>query len=124
MAAAFNGQNIFGVAVTTSGPSINPRRAQDNQYPALNGTESLDMGDSGAFTTVSGRLHGATQGDLSAARLLLLSYYDGAEYVLTLPEDSWPNVKLVSVEWGPKGDASPDLGYSRTYTARFQHLTI
>jgi hypothetical protein len=122
--ATFNGQNIFGTAVVVMGPNINPRRDQKNNFPGLNGTESLDMGDSGCHTTVQGRLYGASLGDISNAILLLLSYYDGRAYTLVTPEGTWPNVKLESVQIESRGERDPNLGYTRRYTARLFHLTI
>ena len=123
--ASFNGQPIFGASVSCLGPAINPRRSQENYYPGVLGVESLDMGDQGAFTTVSGRLYGSTPFALNAARLFFLSFYDGNAYVLVDNLGAvWPNVKLVSFEPEGRGEPDPDLGYSFRYTARFFHLTL
>lgn len=125
MPALDGNTTVFGVAVRMTGLTINPRRDQKANYAGLNGTESIDLGDQGGYTTISGRLYGSTKSDLAAAMTNLIDFYDGNPHVLT---DSmgvdFPYVKLENLEWD--GDASSDatLGYTRRYTARFFHLTI
>lgn len=122
----YNSQNIFGVAVTMA-TADNPRSAQVNAYPGLSGTEELDQGLRGRFTTVSGTLTGSDPGSLDAAEALFRSYNDGSVYVLidNLGR-AWTFVKLESFE--PQGRIrvmnAPGGGviYMRTYQSRFKHL--
>lgn len=124
--ALLDGLNVFGIGVICPPPSINPRRDQKANYPGLNGTESLDMGDQGAFTTVTGRLYGTDPGSYQAAVSALMAFFDGNVHVLTDNDGfSWPNVKFESIEWGnERGQRDADLGFTRRYTARFFHLTL
>lgn len=124
--AYFNDQNIFGVAVKMA-TADNPRSAQVNAYPGLNGLEELDHGLRGRFTTVSGKLIGSNPGDLDGAEALVRSYNDGNVYLLVDNLGrTWANVKLDVFE--PSGKIvvmnSPDGGviYVQDYTCRFKHL--
>jgi hypothetical protein len=124
MAALDGDSTVFGIGVTCTPPAINPRRDQKANYPALNGTESLDMGDQGAYSTVSGRLTGGGLPALGVAIGNLLAFYDGQAHLLTDNVGlSWPNVKMESIEW-EKGQIDPDNGYSMRFTCRFFHLTL
>jgi hypothetical protein len=121
----FDGQSIFGVGVSAPPPSINPRREQRANYPGLDGTESLDLGDEGAFTVVTGRLVGASIDDLQAAFGLLYGYYDGKSYTYVDSVGmSWPNAKVVSIEPEGMGQVDPDLGFTMKYSLKLFHLTL
>lgn len=121
--ASFNGQTIFGVAVTMETVD-NPRSVQTNSYPGLNGTEELDQGKRGRYTVVSGQLVGATPADLNANEMLVRSYDDGLAYVLTDTFGNlWANVKLESFE--PQGRVRVFAWsgvYFRPYRIRMKHL--
>jgi hypothetical protein len=121
-----DGQDVFGLAVVCPPPAINPRRDQKANYPGLNGTESLDMGDQGAYSTVSGRLVGADKGAYAAAVIALMSFYDGEAHELTDNDGfTWPAAKMESLEWhDDRGMFDPDLGFTRRYTCRFFHLVL
>lgn len=122
--ASFNNTDLFGVGVQTRGPSYNPRRAQSNTYPGVNGIEELEMGDDGMFTTVTGMLVGETLSDLNTQRIVLMSYYDGNTYQLVDNYGlTWNNVKMVSLEWPERGKLTP-AGWIAEYSARFKHLTL
>lgn len=126
--AQLDGINVFGIATHCPPPAINPRRDSKANYPGLNGTERLDMGDQGAFTNITGRLYGGPSGGLAglnSAIATLLSYYDGRPHILTDNHGvSWPNVVFESLEWGERGERDPELGYTIRYTCRFFHLTL
>lgn len=124
--ALLDGNDIFGQAVHCPPPAINPRRDQKANYPGLNGTESLDMGDQGATSTVTGRIFGANPTLYQLAVTTLLSYYDGNTHDLTDNDGfTWSNVKMESLEWtDDRGLYDPNLGYTRRYTIRFFHLTL
>jgi hypothetical protein len=118
----FDGTNIFGAAVKMQTVD-NPRASQENAFPGLSGIESLDQGDRGRFTTVTGLLFGGDPPSQGAAEALFRSYKDGLVYLLTDAYGvSWPFVKLESFE--PQGRVMPLLGvgWYRAYTARFRHL--
>lgn len=127
MPALDGNSTVFGIATHAGPPAINPRRDSKANYPGLNGTERIDMGDQGAFSTVTGRLFGGASGlaGLNLAISNLLSFYDGKPHVLTDNHGiSWANCVLESLEWGERGERDPNLGYTIRYTVRFFHLTI
>lgn len=121
----FNGSAVFGVAVEVDGPHLRARRTQRNTYPGLNGIESIDLGDEGMETSVSGRLFGDTPSDLTAALNVLRAYVDGNAYLFTDHTGyTWPNVQMVEVTTAGRGQIDPELGYTQRYTARLFHLTV
>ena len=122
--ALLDGINIFGVTVTCVTVD-NPRARQLNDYPGLNGRESLDQGLRGRFSDVQGILVGEDLGTLAALEGTVRSYYDGQVHTLT---DSagvdWSNVLLESFE--PQGKIrirANDGACFRPYRCRFLHLT-
>lgn len=125
MAIAFlDGNAIFGTSIEFEGPEVPTRRSMENMYPALNGVESLDMGDAGMVSTIRGRLWGNSPGALAAAVSQIGAFYDGKAHVLTDTDGtSWPNVKLIGFSRLPKKSIDPANGYTQRYEARFFHLT-
>lgn len=120
--ATFNGDPIFGFLKTMT-TVINPRAFQSNAYPAQNGTEELDNGLRGKFTTCAGLLFGDGPAGLAQAEAIFNSYYDGVPYVLVDNlGTSWDFVKLES--FTPTGRVTRDAYnvYRRHYEARFRHL--
>ena len=118
----FNGEAIFGVAVKMATAS-NPRADQKNAFAGLNGVESLDQGDRGTVTTVSGHLIGIGPAGLNAALMLFRSYRDGRAYALVDNfGNTWPFVKLASFEPTGKVNRQTDGYCSQAYTATFEHL--
>jgi phage tail tube protein FII len=121
----FDGGAIFGGAVEVDGPHLRARRQQRNAYPGLNGIESIDMGDEGMESSVSGRLAGATPLDLTAALNVIRSYVDGNAYVFVDHTGyTWTNVLMIEVTTAGRGQLDPELGYTQRYTARLFHLTV
>src|SRR6185437_352564 len=98
---SFNGVNIFGKCVVMITVS-NPRAEQKNKYPGLSGTERLDQGAMGLFTSVEGIFEVADYASLNAAEALFRSYIDGNAYIfIDNFGNSWFPVKLLSFE--PQG---------------------
>jgi hypothetical protein len=123
--ATFNGDFIFGVSTEIQAAVINPRAQQKNGYPGQSGVESLDQGQRGAFTLVSGRLYGVDASTLSQLIQNFRAYHNGRAYTLVDQfGNSWPWVKLESFQ--PEGRILryPDGACSQKYSARFEHLLI
>lgn len=123
---SFNGVNFFGASVVMK-TVINPRAKQTNEYAGLSGLEQLDQGLRGRYTTVEGRLIGATSSsaDLGVLQNIWYSYYDGNSYVLVDQFGRvWPDVKLEVFEPTGKVQRFASSGrYHQTYSARFEHLS-
>lgn len=123
--ALLDGNVVFGLAVKCGPPAFNERRLQKASYPALNGMESLDMGDQGAYSTVTGLICGNNPSNYRGAVALLYSYVDGNAHVLTDNDGfSWPNVLVVGIEPSGRGYTDPVLGYCREFSVRLLHLTL
>ena len=123
-APLLDGSAVFGVSTICIGPTSHPRREQKANYPGLDGTERLDMGDQGKVTVITGRLFGATEGDLASAFGNLDSYADGQLHVLTDARGTtWSNVIVGSPEPEGRGQFTPDLGYTQRYSIQLFHLT-
>lgn len=120
---AYGGAAIFGTSVSMTTVD-NPRRQQMNQFPGINGRESLDQGFDGRFTVVTGLLIAPDAATLNSLENLFRSYNDG--YARTLVDNfgnSWDFVKLDSFEPEGKVRIAAGPGYVfRPYTARFLHL--
>jgi hypothetical protein len=125
--ALIDGVNDFGY-VKTLVVADNPRGAQQNTYPGLNGIEELDQGHRGRFLTITGRLFGASAAALSAAEETLRSYNDGLTHtIVDQAGTTWIFAKMENFEPQGKIEVSPDLYGSgpvctRSYTARFKLL--
>ncbi len=119
---------IFGVS-TTVAVAENPRAAQQNTYPGLNGVEELDQGHRGRIMMISGRLLSPNGAALAAAEADIRSYNDGATH--TIVDNfggTWENCKMESFEPQGRVEASSDLNGTgfvvhRRYVARFKLLT-
>jgi hypothetical protein len=128
MAVAIDGQFVFGIS-TSVVVADNPRAAQRNEYPGLNGVEELDQGHRGRIITISGRLVGDTGIDVGSAEADIRSFNDGAVHEITDQfGTTWQNCKYESFE--PQGLVrvgaglvGPGVVYHRRYVARFRTLT-
>jgi hypothetical protein len=119
---AFNGVNIFGIAVQMR-TARNPRATQQNTFFGTAGTETLDGGLKGRFTAVTGRLWGPSAQSLNAAILAFASFDNGGTATLVdMFGNAWPVVKLQSFEPQGRVQLDPDLGYTQRYQALFEHL--
>lgn len=124
---AIDGNLAFGVA-TTCVVADNPRAAQQNTYPGVNGVEELDQGSRGRLITISGRLLGGNGAALQAAEDNLRSYNDGAAHTITDNfGGTWSNAKFEGFEPQGRIEASSDLNgtgfvYHRRYVAKFKTL--
>lgn len=121
---SYDGSLIFGNAVIMT-TADNPRTSQENAFFGLNGVESLDGGQHGRFTTVTGFLFAPSAPSLNASISLFRSYNDGSAYILVDSfGNAWPDVKMESFEPNPKVRRQGGNGdYWITYTARFKHLS-
>jgi hypothetical protein len=101
----------------------NPRQAQVNTYPGLNGIEELDQGLRGRYTMVRGRLAANNPYVLGVLMQQFRSFNDGRLHSL-LDTDGvvWNYVKLEVFQPEGKAIYAPPIGYSRAYTARFRHI--
>jgi hypothetical protein len=120
---SFGGSAIFGRGVTiVTGDLIQQR--QTNEFPGLNGIESLTMGSRGLMTQVKGTLFAANSALLSTAEAIFRSYRDGNAYQFVDNYGAtWNNVVLDSYEPQGRVSQTPDGFYLRSYIARFQHLS-
>jgi hypothetical protein len=123
-----DGSVIFGVS-TNCVVAENPRAAQSNTYPGLNGVEELDQGHRGRIITITGRLLGGNGAALQSAEAEIRSYNDGATHTITDNFGGiWTDAKLESFEPQGRIEASSDLNgtgfvYHRRYVVRFKTLS-
>jgi len=122
--ALLDGENIFGVSVSCVTVD-NPRARQVNDFPGLNGRESLDQGLRGRFSDVSGILVGEDIETLASLEENVRSFNDGQIHTFTDNAfTEWDNVLLESFE--PQGKIrirASDGACFRPYKCRFIHLT-
>jgi hypothetical protein len=120
----FNGTNIFGYNVKIR-TVVGEIRRQENDFPGLNGTESLTLGTAGCTTMAEGLLAGNGSAGLQSAEFLFRTYYDGNAYALVDSYGTtWNNVILKVFEPQGRIFQSPSGFYFRTYSAVFDHLTV
>lgn len=100
MAATYNGEAIFGLAVTMV-MALNPPAEQLNEFFGISGRQSLFGGLRGRVFETSGVFFGATLIDLNAAEALFDSYHDGIARVLVDTRGrAWPSVLVRSKQPG------------------------
>lgn len=116
MAATYNGEAIFGLAVTMP-HVVNPPAEQLNAFFGVSGQQSLFGGMRGRVFEVSGVLFGVTLMELNNAEGLFLSYIDGIARVLVDTRGrAWPSVIVRTFQ--PNGRVIRDArGFYQSYRA-------
>lgn len=119
----FDGSNIFGVAVKCL-PG-NPERAeQSNDYPGLDGTETLDQGYRHQDYQISGILVGSDLASLGFAEAQIRSYRDGQLYTFVDEYgNARSNAKLVAFAPESKIMTAANVGAIRRYSATVRCYT-
>lgn len=120
----WNGYAIFGAAVTMRPCEVNPVQYQQAPVAGLSGVPEKPLGERGAFTTISGRLYGATAADLAVAINTIRSLARAGYGVLTDGYGvAWPYVRFESFQFDGRVDfdAAGPYYYSQRYTVRFFH---
>lgn len=119
---SFDGQLLFGLAVSFVTLPNTPA-VQRNSFFGVDGVESLGGGTRGYTTTVTGLRFGTAAADLAAIEQLGREYANGRSYTLIDTSGTvWEQVQCMAFE--PQGRVRSDpqgIGYSRAYSARFEH---
>lgn len=119
----WNGYAIFGLAVTMTPCVPIPPQQQQAPVAGLHGVPEKPLGERGAISTISGRLHGATPTDLAVAiqRIRSLSR-DGLGVLTDGYGVVWPYVRFEDFQFDSTViNDGGGLGYSQRYTVRFFH---
>jgi hypothetical protein len=123
--ATLDGFLVFGDAVMIQHQLV-PRDYQRREHidPVRNGgLEDLDQCHSITTTTITGRVHGSTPGDVANWIGALWAFDDGQTHVLVDNEGTtWPAAKFDGLQLDGRGVLAGGYGYTRRYTLKLRHL--